>query len=89
MAKRKPKVKVHGIERLHEARKLIEGGSYKRAAILIREFCWSNPTLQGEAGEDWSTLSLVALKLIQGVDALGAQKLIGEVWGKVMPYLVP
>jgi len=88
MAK-KPKVKVAGIERLHAARKMIEAGRYSAAAATIREFCWSNPTLQGEAGEDWGTLSLVALRLVSGVDAAGAQKLVGEVWRKVMPYLVP
>lgn len=85
----KPKVKVVGIEELHRARKLIEAGKYTAAASTIRGFCWSNSTLQSEAGEDWGTLSLVALRLVSGIDAGAARKLVGEVWRKVMPYLTP
>ena len=86
---KKPKVKVVGIEGLHQARRLVDAGKYTAAADVIRAFCWSNSTLQGEAGEDWSTLALVAVRLASGVTAGAAQKLIGEVWGRVMPYLIP
>lgn len=87
--KRKPKVKVLGIERMHRARKLIEAGEYRQAAALLNDFCWSNATLQGEAGEDWSAIKLAALRLLSGIEAAGAQKLIGELWRKVMPFIVP
>lgn len=84
----KPVVKVRGIERLHEARRLIEGGDCRKAALLINDFCWDNATFQGEAGEDWSTLKLAALRLLTAT-AQSAQKIIGEVWGRVMPYIEP
>lgn len=86
---KKPEIKVAGIERLHQARKLVEAGNHAQAAAVIRAFCWSNSTLQAEGGEDWSTLALVAVRLASGVTAGAAQKLIGEVWGRVMPYLTP
>ena len=89
MARHEPKFKVAGIERLHTARRMIESGEYKRAAMLINDFCWSNATLQGEGGDYWSDLKFAAYKLVSGINADAAQKLVGSLWRKVLPRLLP
>lgn len=90
MAKGKLRIKVLGLRDLERARKHADAGDVQRAAGMIRAFCWSNSTLQSEAGELWSRLSLAAINLlnVRTGDDKSVKRIIGEIWGKVYPHLV-
>lgn len=85
----KLKIRVVALREMLEARKAIEAGNFHDGAGRLAEFCGRNYTMRAENGELWGDVKVAAALLLNlaAGDAKGAQRIIGNLWRKVFPYL--
>lgn len=89
MARGKLRIRVVGLADLQAARRAIEAGAFHNGAAKLNDFCHANYTMRGEHGEMWGDVKLAVLGLLglsEG-DKDGAQRIIGQLWRRVVPFL--